>query len=169
MTVNPTDLKRRFAMFDAVADLALPDRAAWFLALQISEPEHVAAVQNLLNALDQTSTFPDQSPSLVGISAREFDAQVDLAAAPEVSAPIGAGDLVGPWQLERKIGEGGMGAVWLAARLDGNFEGHAAIKFLRTGLGKTELVDRFLRERRLLARLTHPGIARLLDAVGATY
>jgi len=164
MTVNPTDLKRRFALFDAVADLALPDRAAWFLALQISEPEHVAAVQNLLNALDQTSTFPDQSPSLVGISAREFDAQVDLAAAPEVSAPIGAGDLVGPWQLERKIGEGGMGAVWLAARLDGNFEGHAAIKFLRTGLGKTELVDRFLRERRLLARLTHPGIARLLDA-----
>jgi eukaryotic-like serine/threonine-protein kinase len=52
----------------------------------------------------------------------------------------------------------------LADRHDGNFEGCAAIKFLRTGLGKSEVVERFLRERRLLARLQHPNIARLLDA-----
>ena len=50
------------------------------------------------------------------------------------------------------------------SRHDGNYEGQAAIKFLRAGLHKTDLVERFLRERRLLARLTHTGIARLLDA-----
>jgi serine/threonine-protein kinase len=118
----------------------------------------------MLDELDASSTHPEQSPSLIGVSAREFEAQVDVAAAPDVSIAIGPSDVVGPWQLERKIGEGGMGAVWLAARRDGHFDGHAAIKFLRAGLGKTDLVDRFLRERRLLARLSHPGIARLLDA-----
>ncbi len=164
MPVHPTDLQRRFALFDQVAELPPGERAAWFLALQTSEPQHVAAVQVMLDELDQSSTNPAQSPRLIGVSARAFEAKVDEAAAPDASATVQAGDAVGPWQLERKIGEGGMGAVWLAARRDGHFEGHAAIKFLRTGLGKTELVERFLRERRLLARLTHPGIARLLDA-----
>ena len=164
MRATPSDLKRRFALFDQVAELPAGARAAWFLALQASEPQHVAAVQTMLTELDQSATDPDQSPSLIGVRAREFEAQVDVAAAPETSAPVGAGDAIGAWQLERKVGEGGMGAVWLAARRDGHFDGHAAIKFLRAGMGKTDLVDRFLRERRLLARLTHPGIARLLDA-----
>ncbi|MBC7917437.1 MAG: serine/threonine protein kinase [Rhodoferax sp.] len=164
MSATTSDLKRRFALFDEVAELPPGERAAWFVALQISEPEHVSAVQAMLDELNQSSSHPEQSPSLIGVSAREFEAQVDVAASPDIGASVNAGDVVGPWQLERKIGEGGMGAVWLAARRDGNFDGHAAIKFLRTGLGKTELVDRFLRERRLLARLTHPGIARLLDA-----
>ncbi len=164
MSVNSNDLKRRFALFDQVAELPLGERAAWFVALQAREPEHVAAVQGMLDELDQSATHPEQAPSLSGVSARTFEAQVDAAAAPDAAPSVATGEVVGPWQLERKIGEGGMGAVWLAARRDGHFEGHAAIKFLRTGLGKTELVERFLRERRLLARLTHPGIARLLDA-----
>ncbi len=164
MSAHPNDLKRRFALFDEVADLPPAERAAWFLALQARAPEHVAAVQAMLDELDQSATHPEQAPSLGGVSARAFEAQVDAAAAPDAAPSVATGDTVGPWQLERKIGEGGMGSVWLAARHDGHFEGHAAIKFLRTGLGKTELVDRFLRERRLLARLTHPGIARLLDA-----
>ena len=164
MRVSPSDLKRRFALFDQVAELPPSARAAWLLALHVSEPQHAAAVQTMLDELDQSSTYPEHSPSLIGISAREFEAQVDVATAPEASASVGTGDVIGAWQLERKIGEGGMGAVWLAARRDGHFDGHAAIKFLRTGLGNTDLVDRFLRERRLLARLTHPGIARLLDA-----
>lgn len=164
MSVHPTDLKRRFALFDEVADLPPAERAAWFLVLQACEPENATAVQAMLDELDQSATHPEQAPSLGGVSARAFEAQVDAAAAPDAGPTVGAGEVVGAWQLERKIGEGGMGAVWLAVRRDGHFEGLAAIKFLRTGLGKTKLVDRFLRERRLLARLTHPGIARLLDA-----
>ncbi len=164
MKVDPSDLKRRFALFDEVADLPPAERGTWLSALQARAPEDAAALQTMLEELEQSVAHPQQHPSLDGVSARAFEAQVDLAAAPDTGASVGEGDVVGPWQLERKIGEGGMGAVWLAARHDGHFEGHAAIKFLRTGLGKTELVERFLRERRLLARLTHPGIARLLDA-----
>jgi eukaryotic-like serine/threonine-protein kinase len=164
MNVSPADLKRRFVLFDEVADLPPTERTAWFAALLANEPQHVAALQAMLDELNLSSSHPEQSPSLIGVSARAFEAQVDVAAAPDADASVNAGDVVGPWQLEHKIGEGGMGAVWRAQRRDGHFEGHAAIKFLRTGLGHTDLAARFLRERRLLARLTHPGIARLLDA-----
>lgn len=102
--------------------------------------------------------------SLLGFSSRAFEVGLEAATADGPGLQLQPGNKVGVWQLVRKIGEGGMGAVWLADRHDGHYEGHAAIKFLRTGLGKTEVVQRFLRERRLLARLTHSGISRMLDA-----
>jgi eukaryotic-like serine/threonine-protein kinase len=70
---------------------------------------------------------------------------------------------IGAYRLERRIGRGGMGEVWLAARADGQFEQRVAIKLVRAGLGVELLVSRFQQERRLLARLNHPNIARLLD------
>ena len=144
--------------------MAADARAAWLAALEKSEPGHVAALKKMLAQIDLDQTDPqrDTPPSLIGVGTREFEATLDAATGTDLQ--LQAGDEVGAWRIEKKIGEGGMGAVWLAARHDGHFEGRAAIKFLRTGLGKTEVVERFLRERRLLARLTHPGIARLLDA-----
>jgi serine/threonine protein kinase len=73
------------------------------------------------------------------------------------------GQVVGSYTLERPLGHGGMGTVWLARRSDGRFEGQAAIKFLslaRLARGTA----RFRREGSILARLAHPHIARLLDA-----
>lgn len=70
----------------------------------------------------------------------------------------------GSWQLLHKIGEGGMGQVWLARRADGLYEAQAAIKLLRSDVRATRLADRFARERAVLARLNHPAVARLLDA-----
>ncbi|HEX5458595.1 MAG TPA: serine/threonine-protein kinase [Steroidobacteraceae bacterium] len=68
---------------------------------------------------------------------------------------------LGPWQLVRPIGSGGMGEVFEARRSDGSFEQHAAVKLLQAGaVGQHE---RFDAERRILARLEHPGISRLLD------
>ena len=68
---------------------------------------------------------------------------------------------LGPWQLVRRIGSGGMGEVFEARRSDGSFEQHAAVKLLQAGaVGQHE---RFDAERRILARLEHPGISRLLD------
>ena len=68
---------------------------------------------------------------------------------------------LGPWQLIRRIGSGGMGEVFEARRDDGTFEQRAAIKLLHVGsVGQHE---RFDAERRILARLEHPGISRLLD------
>ena len=80
-----------------------------------------------------------------------------------------AGLQLGPWRLERPLGQGGMGTVWLARRADGRFEGTAAVKLLNLALLSPTGQERFRREGSVLARLTHPGIARLLDAgVGGT-
>ena len=78
--------------------------------------------------------------------------------------PSHAGYQVGSYTLERPIGAGGMGAVWLARRSDGRFEGAAAVKLLNLAIGDRFGEERFRREGSLLARLSHPNIARLLDA-----
>lgn len=77
---------------------------------------------------------------------------------------IQAGDIVGPYTLIRHLGDGGMGQVWLAQRRDGLFEHRVALKLLKPGFASRALLSRFARERRILARLAHPNIARLIDA-----
>ncbi|MCK6448764.1 MAG: serine/threonine protein kinase [Planctomycetes bacterium] len=74
---------------------------------------------------------------------------------------------VGPWLLEREIGSGGIGRVWLARRVEGGFAQRAAIKLIKRGMDTDDILRRFERERALLAGLEHPGIARLYDG-GAT-
>src|SRR5262245_64244137 len=56
-----------------------------------------------------------------------------------------------------------MGVVWLASRTESDFDQKAALKLIKRGLDTDEIVARFRRERRILARLEHPNIARLLD------
>jgi non-specific serine/threonine protein kinase/serine/threonine-protein kinase len=68
---------------------------------------------------------------------------------------------LGPWQLIRRIGSGGMGEVFEARRHDGSFEQRAAVKLLH--FGAVAQHERFHAERSILARLEHPGISRLLD------
>jgi eukaryotic-like serine/threonine-protein kinase len=80
------------------------------------------------------------------------------------SEPSLAGQVVGNYTLDRPLGQGGMGMVWLAHRSDGRYEAHVAIKLLNLALVGPSGIDRFEREGSLLARLTHPNIARLLDA-----
>jgi serine/threonine-protein kinase len=84
-----------------------------------------------------------------------------------LSTPIDAslaGLELGTYTLERPLGHGGMGSVWLARRTDGRFEGRAAVKLLNLALLSPAGQERFRREGSMLARLTHPGIARLYDA-----
>ena len=73
------------------------------------------------------------------------------------------GTQVGPFVLDAFLAEGGMGSVYRAHRADAPFEQKAAVKLLRRGLFGPEAVRRFDDERRIVARLDHPGIARLLD------
>ena len=65
--------------------------------------------------------------------------------------------------ITERIGAGGMGSVYLAKRDRGDFEHMAAIKVIRPGLLSQRLVDRFRRERQILAQLCHPNIAQLFD------
>ncbi len=71
---------------------------------------------------------------------------------------------MGPYRVLRELGRGGMGVVYLAERDDQLFEKQVAIKLLETQLQPQILVRRFESERRILARLEHPAIARLIDA-----
>ena len=73
-----------------------------------------------------------------------------------------AGERVGNFHLRECIGVGGMGEVWLAERGDGAVEQRVAVKFVRGA--QVRWIDRLEHERRLLARLAHPYIARFLDA-----
>jgi len=77
------------------------------------------------------------------------------------------GRRIGSWRLVREIGRGGMGAVYLAARADQQYESSVAIKLVRPGFDTDFMLDRFRRERQILARLDHPNITRLFDG-GAT-
>jgi len=73
------------------------------------------------------------------------------------------GRTIGSFKLIEILGEGGMGAVYLAERTDGEFEQLVAIKFLKNGLFSPMMRERFRLEKVILSRLDHPGIARLYD------
>ncbi len=74
-----------------------------------------------------------------------------------------AGRRLGAWRIESKLGEGGMGTVYLAARADQEYEQRTALKVFSAAVHREDLRQRFRAERQILASLDHPGIARLLD------
>jgi serine/threonine-protein kinase len=74
-----------------------------------------------------------------------------------------AGQEIGHYRIIREIGRGGMGAVFLVERADGEFQQKVALKVVRRSFADSELTRRFRQERQILASLNHPNIARLLD------
>ncbi|TLY47909.1 MAG: serine/threonine protein kinase, partial [Gammaproteobacteria bacterium] len=98
-----------------------------------------------------------------------FGAMVDAVSGDPDAQPLRdlSGTGLGAWRIERLLGRGGSGQVWLAQRCDGRHSAPAAIKVLRGASGDRSSRLRFAREGRLLARLRHAHIARLLD-VGDT-
>jgi eukaryotic-like serine/threonine-protein kinase len=73
------------------------------------------------------------------------------------------GERMGAYAVVKELGRGGMGAVYLAERADGQFEKRVAIKVLKRGTDTEEVLRRFRSERQILANLEHPNITRLLD------
>jgi eukaryotic-like serine/threonine-protein kinase len=146
MSVGKETWGRLSPLLDELLELDDDERDARLAALRTRDGPLVDAVAAMLRHLP-------------AIERGEF---MPAAALPK---PAGlAGQAIGPYTLVREIGHGGMGTVWLARRTDGRYEGEVAIKFLRSGLFGHGDAARFEREGTILARLTHPNIARLLDA-----
>jgi serine/threonine-protein kinase len=81
----------------------------------------------------------------------------------EVAEPSRAGERIGAWRLVHKLGEGGMGAVWLAERADGGCAQCVALKLIKRGMDSAAVQAQFRRERAVLAHLQHPHIAPWVD------
>jgi eukaryotic-like serine/threonine-protein kinase len=152
----------RLAEIDRAFDDALdldPDRRDAFLAsMARRDPRLAADVERLLRASD------DHDPQ-IDFSRWVAQAWRTLAAAksdaPEPTIPEGTH--FGPYRLVREIARGGMATVYLAERDDGAFEQQVALKVLPLAYADREAQQRLHRERRILARLQHSSICRLLD------
>jgi serine/threonine-protein kinase len=139
------------ALFDELSDLPEAEREARLAALD-DDPVIVAEVRALL---EQTS-----------LGTQRIAQPVLQALARVAGDELNVGDRLGAWTLVGELGHGGMGTVYRAQRSDGHFEQIAAIKLLR-GIPDTASLALLARERQILARLSHPNIARLIDG-GAT-
>jgi serine/threonine-protein kinase len=88
----------------------------------------------------------------------------DINPSNDAAADFTAGQRVGPYLLEKRLGSGGMGEVWLATRTDGSLNRQIALKLPHIHLFAATVRRRFERERDILAALSHPHIAQLYDA-----
>ncbi len=129
------------ALFARIADRAPIDRAA--LGAD-ADPAlaRALALARLLDGVAEAASTPASGP-------RRIDQGTDAQ--------------VGPYRLLRLLGEGGMGEVWLGERCDGQVDQRVAIKRVR-GAARVSMLRHLLRERRILARLSHPNIAHFLGA-----
>ena len=155
MNEQPDD--RRYAqakeILQRAIDLEPGERPAYLEAACGADDSLRAEVASLLAAFDDAnSSFLDSPLALTPHAAEVQGEDLDLT-----------GKRVGAYRLERLLGRGGMGAVYLASRDDGEFTRHVAIKFIRKSRVSPALLKRFKTERQILADIDHPNIARLID------
>ena len=143
--------RRVEALFVQALELPEPERASFVDDASPDDVEIHGELQALLAAA------PAQGAGLRDAIA----AEIQLLASDAAEAKLGC--RVGPFHLIRLIGQGGMGAVYLAERDNAQFSQRVAIKMLSYGIGSPEATARFRDERQILAALEHPNIVRLLD------
>ena len=136
------------ALFDEAAALPAAERAAFLSRTCGEDLEMRREVESLLAA---------------DAVAAEFLGQPAVAVAEPPPQATLTGRRVGHYQVEAKLGEGGMSTVYLAVRADDAYQQKVALKVLGSGADRADLSARFRAERQILASLDHPGIARLLD------
>ena len=146
-SIDTTRWLKLSAHLDRALDLSPLEREAWLEQLRATEPETAEELSKLLAEHRQLRAegFLDASPLKDGNTAL-------------------AGVVIGSYTLISRIGDGGMGSVWLGRRSDGRYEGQVAIKLLNAALVGRGGEERFRREGIILGRLGHPHIASLIDA-----
>ena len=152
MSGSPTERFRRVdTIFDAALDLPTEEQTA-FIERECGGDEALRAeVLELVRAYHRSESVLESPASRL--------------AAPLLDAAVGGDgpipDRIGSFRVMREIGSGGMGRVFLGERADGQFEQRVAIKLIQRGA--PGVLRRFVEERRILAMLEHPGMARLVD------
>jgi len=163
MSPDAARLARLSALLDEALDLDHDASQAWLARLSGADLELVPVLRDLLarRAARETADMLQRGAAPLLAAA---------GPAPPVPGREGAsahglapGDRVGPYRLVRELGSGGMGEVWLAERADGGMKRQVALKLPTLGR-RSQLLQRFERERDILASLEHPNIARLYDA-----
>ncbi len=160
---NPSHKTSAKELFLDALDLEGSAREQFLAEHTGKQPELRAQVNELLHAhgeMKADSTIGHTS--LGGISALPTTTEVFS----DFLVELQPGQEVGPFTLEREIGRGGFGRVWLASQTE-PVRRHVALKMLKAGLDTQEITTRFLAERQALALMDHPGIARIYDG-GAT-
>jgi len=157
--VSPERWKKISALIDAALDLPADQRSAWLHRACPSDPELRAEVETLLKAAQQTGSFLKTPGGVLPESLlREMRDKEDRDADSMI------GQVVGHWRLARRLGQGGMGIVYLAERTGGEFSQNAAMKLIRHGMDSKEVLARFETERQALGLMDHPAIAKIYDA-----
>ncbi len=146
------------SLFQLVLEQPRESRPAFLERACGADRDLYQQVRELLKADDTSEQFLDK-PAVAPLSKILADAEKDAA------DPMPA--QIGPYELQKPLGSGGMGAVYLARRADKSFDKQVAIKIIHRGMESDRILQRFRRERQIVASLDHPNIARLLDG-GAT-
>ena len=146
------------AAFASALDRPEAERCDWARETFADRPEVLSGVLALLQEeaesrarFDTLLLFRDRLAD--DLSLHLDDADED----PRVGAHYG------PWRVLRRIASGGLSVVYEACRSDGRYEQRVALKVMHAGMHNGEAVRHFLRERRILSSLDHPGIVRILD------
>ncbi|HEX4955318.1 MAG TPA: serine/threonine-protein kinase [Thermoanaerobaculia bacterium] len=137
-------------IFESALDLAGEDRRRHLGELAARDPELAREVEELFGFLDHEHSF----------LARPAEVTFSPLTPPD---PVPIPRELGAYRILELIGKGGMGSVYRAVRADDVYKKEVAVKVLERGFHDPELVARFRAERRILAELDHPGIAKLLD------
>jgi serine/threonine protein kinase/Tol biopolymer transport system component/tetratricopeptide (TPR) repeat protein len=141
------------ALFDSAVDRDLSERDT-FLSMKCgSDTELRREVESLLGAHDSTGDFLENP----------FVSIRSLAEQEQRGSPIEIGSRLGAYRIEKEVGHGGMGSVYLATRADDEYRKQVAIKLIKFGADDQISIRRFRNERQILASLEHPYVARLLD------
>jgi len=165
MSLAREELARLSELLDVALDLPAGQRAAWLAGLGPAD----ATLRPRLEAMLDDAAAEERGENTVDPGPLGMlDALPHLASTAAQRRLAGADTRlcqVGPYCLLRPLGHGGMGAVWLAERVDGTLQRAVALKLPHAGmLQQPALAHRFERERDILATLEHPHIARLYDA-----
>jgi serine/threonine protein kinase/Flp pilus assembly protein TadD len=157
MALSIPQMARMSQLLDGALALDEGGRRIWLERATQEHPDLAAALREAL--LPGAAQAADLE---VLMSLPKLDA-ADEASAPDASG-LKPGARVGPYELIRRLGAGGMAEVWLARRADGAFKREVALKLPMLAHAQAGLKARFARERDILASLEHPHIARLYDA-----